>query len=134
MRRKFAILILLAVAFGLSLTVMAQEGTKPLTTKATPVTIATKSLSLSGEVISVVDSAKTLVMKDKKGETIAFSVDPKAKIEKAGKEIILSKLSVGEKVMVKYKTEANKKIATIIKVIVPPSLGKTKTEKTTTGK
>lgn len=134
MRRGLVILTLLAIAVGLSSFAMAQEAVQPTATKVTPATTSIKVLSLSGQVVSVVDTTNTLVVKDKQGQTTTFSVNPKAKITKAGQGIAFSKLTAGEQVMVKYTTHADTKVATYIRVGAPPSLVKAKTEKTKTEK
>lgn len=106
--KKIFILALLVI-FGALLYAQAEK-----TAPAKP-----KKLELHGEVVSVDATNQQIVIKDKEGIQHNFSLDPKAKIEKNGKEIELSSITPGEHVSVVYKKEGEKKVVTFLKVSHP---------------
>lgn len=69
-----------------------------------------------GEVVSVDATANTITIKTKSGKSDTLNVDEKTKIEKAKKEIALSEVSAGDKVMIAFKVVDSKKIVKTIKI------------------
>jgi len=131
---KKGILILTVLTAVLFVTaIYAQEAAKPAApaTPATPVAPAKAPVkkavkkaapAIVGEVVSVDATGNTITVKDKAGNSETLTLDAKATIKKAGKAISLSEISTGEKVTVRYRTEADKKIATSILVKVAPAV------------
>jgi Cu/Ag efflux protein CusF len=88
--------------------------TQTLTRAATPAAPAKKVASrIVGEVVSVDTTANTITVKDKSGKSETLTLDPKIVVKKA---IALTDISAGNKVSVRYKTVAGKKIARWIHV------------------
>lgn len=134
MKKILGITLVSLMVLGLGTLVIAEEQkpAQPATPakSATPATPAAPAKPLApvkkavtptlvGEVVSVDATASQIVIKDAKDITQTVSVDAKAKLTKAGKAIQLSEIAAGNKVVVGYKTEADKKIAISIKVVVP---------------
>ena len=94
-----------------------QAPTPAATTEKAPV-VKTKTLLLDGEVISVDATAKQIVVKREKGNA-TLDVTDKTNITKGKKDITLSEIVAGDKVLVAFKKEGDKRRATTIKVKVP---------------
>jgi Cu/Ag efflux protein CusF len=81
--------------------------------------VAKKKTSLmDGEVASVDAAAKQIVLKREKGN-ITIDVTDQTNITKAKKEITISDIAAGDKVIVAYEKDGDKRKATTIKVKVP---------------
>lgn len=91
----------------------------------TPVRSETKQLNKTiskviGEVVSIDATANTITLKKKSGENETLSIDPKVVVKKSGKICSLSDITVGERIVVSYQKEGDKKVAKVILVSVPP--------------
>jgi hypothetical protein len=82
-----------------------------------------------GAVSSIDAAAKTVVVKNKKSEK-TFTVGDKTKITKGGKEMALADLKEKMNVSVSYEIEADKAMATAIKISVPKASAKAAPKKT----
>ncbi len=106
---------------GFAIVVWAQEQTTPATPSKTAQTSkgmqVEKTPTLRGEIVSVDTTANTITVK-KSGKDETLAIDPNAMVKKAGKAITLKDLSPNEKVDLRYKTEAGKKIVTRINLVV----------------
>jgi hypothetical protein len=105
---------------------------QPAKTATTATVVKTKAIG--GEIVSVDTTAKTISLKYKSGKTEkteTFEINPKLTVRKARKIIALTDLSAGEKVGVSYETEAGKKVATRITVMIPPEKKELKAKKET---
>jgi hypothetical protein len=114
MKKSIAPILALMVALAFSAVAFAQTtAPKPAAApqeKAEPA----KTHTIKGTVVSVDALANSLVVKGKKAEE-TFQVDPTAKIVINKKEVKLADLKKDTKVVVHYKVENGKKIATAIK-------------------
>ena len=72
---------------------------------------------LTGEIVSVDVTAKTITVKDQSGKSETYNSDVRVTIKKVGKTITLAELAAGNKVTLYYITAAGKKIATSIYVL-----------------
>lgn len=110
--------------FGFTIVVWAQEQITPATSSKTAQTAKDiqfeKTPVLRGEIVSV-DTTANLITVKKSGKDETLAVDPNALVKKAGKTITLKDLSPNEKVDLRYKTEAGKKIVMRISVVVSPT-------------
>jgi hypothetical protein len=99
--------------------------------KPTKVTSVEKTKMMGGAIVSVDTTTHTISMKMKSGKTETLNIDPKITVKKAGKTIVLTDLSAGEKITASYKTKAGKKIATKITVRTLPAKKELGTKKET---
>jgi len=126
-----AVLALVAFASG----VMAQQKAPapapaaPASTAPAKAMKAAKAEKFSGTVSSMDEAAKTVVVKNKKGEK-TFMLDDTTKITKGGKGIALADLKQGMNVSVSYKMEADKAMATAITASAPKAKAKAAPKKT----
>jgi hypothetical protein len=130
MFKKLSICVTVLCAFAFTGTVFAddQAVTPPpaaaqATPAATPAAPAkhSKTSIISGAVVSVDATAKQIVVKGSEGkmDSITFDVSDDANIRKAGKEIALTDIAAGDRVMVAFKHKDDKRVATSIKVRTP---------------
>ena len=94
-----------------------QATTPAAATEKAPV-VRVKTSLLDGEVASVDSAAKRIVIKKGKGN-ITIDVTDKTNITKAKKDITIADIAAGDKVIVAFKKEGDKRRATTIKVKVP---------------
>jgi len=128
MKRLMSVMVLL-VTVGLVTFVCAHTLAAPVTpsepaksaTSAAPGKEATMP-RIAGEVVSLDTTANTITVKDKSGKSETLTLDPKVVVRKAGKTITLADVSAGDRVNVRYRTEAEKKFATSIYVLRPTSV------------
>jgi len=125
MFKKLSILATIACAFAFTGTVLADE-TAPAAAPSVAAgqsvpAMHTKTSIIGGTVVSVNAAAKQLVVKNSEGkmDDVTFDVGDKANIRKMGKEITLSDIVAGDKVMVAFKHKDDKRIATSIRVRAP---------------
>jgi len=71
-----------------------------------------KSSIISGEAVSINTAAKQIVLNN----SAIFDVADKANIRKEGKAITLSDIKTGDSLVIAYKQQGEKKLATTIKV------------------
>lgn len=123
-----AVLALVAFASG----VMAQQKA-PAPAPAAPAPTApakpAKVEKFSGTVSSMDEAAKTVVVKNKKGEK-TFMLDDTTKITRGGKGIALADLKQGMNVSVSYKMEGDKMMAATITASAPKTKAKAAPKKT----
>jgi hypothetical protein len=130
MSKKVSIIAALVCALAFTGTVLAEEAATQApdaTAAATPMAPAKQQVKTSirtGEVVSVDVTGNSLVVKNSEGKeaNTAFDVTAKTNIRKAGKEIALSDIVAGDKVIVAYKHKDDKRIATAIKVKAPKAV------------
>jgi hypothetical protein len=126
--------MVLLVTVGLVTFVCAQALAAPVaisteSAKSAPPAVSVKQPALPrivGEVVSVDATANTITVKDKSGKSETLTLGPKVVVRKAGKTITFADVSAGDRVSVRYRTEADKKIATSIYVLAPTSIQPTK--------
>ena len=109
-------------AFAFTATVLADEAAPAATAPAaTTQAKHTKTALMGGAVVSVDAAAKQFVVKSSEGkmDNVIFDVNDGANIRKAGKDIALTDLAAGDKVMVAFKHKGDKRIATSIRVRAP---------------
>ena len=75
------------------------------------------AIKLTGEIVSVDVTAKTVTVKDQSGKSETYNSDAIVMIKKLGKTITLTDLTAGNKVTLYYTTAADKKIVTSIYVM-----------------
>lgn len=85
---------------------------------AAPAPAPAKVETFNGDVAKVDAMAKTIVVKDKKGE-MTFVTDDKTKITMGGKDMPLGDLKEGMGANVSYKKDGAKNVAATIKVAAP---------------
>lgn len=127
MAKLLSILAAAVCAFTLTGTVLADDATPSAasaaaTTQAAPAKKEHPKTSIvSGAVVSVDATAKQIVVKNSEGKMaeITFDVKDHTNIRKSGKEIALSDIAAGDKVMVAFIHKDDKRIATSIKVKAP---------------
>src|ERR1035437_2819609 len=104
MSKKLSIIAAVVCALAFTGTVFAEETQQPAAPTAAATTPAkqTKTSIRTGEVVSVDAAANQLVLKssEEKAENTAFDVTAKTNIRKAKKEIALSDIVAGDKVIV----------------------------------
>jgi hypothetical protein len=113
-----AVLTMVVFASG----VMAQQTTTPKPAAPAPAAPekakTAKVEKFAGTVSSMDETAKTVVVKSKKGEK-TFTVGDTTKITKGGKVMALADLKQGMNVSVSYTMEADKAMATAITASAP---------------
>ena len=121
-----SILSAMVCMFAFTGTVLADDTAPAVAPAATETTQAapvkhTKTSIISGAVVSVDATAKQIVVKNSEGKMadLTFDVSDQTNIKKAGKDIALSDIAAGDKVMVAFKHKDDKRMATSIKVRVP---------------
>lgn len=124
MFKKLSILTAAACVFAFAGTVLADDMTATpaaTTTRTAPAKPHMKTSLISGAVVSVDVAAKQLVVKNSEGkmDNVTFDVSDHANIRKMGKEIALTDIAAGDKVMVAFIHKDDKRIATSIKVRAP---------------
>jgi hypothetical protein len=87
---------------------------------AKPAKAKTAAPKVSGTIVAVDAVANTIIIKAKTAED-TLTTDANTKIMSSGKAITLADLKTDEKVSITYKVEAEKKLATMVKVIPPPA-------------
>jgi hypothetical protein len=122
--KTLVLLVAMFLVVGCVILVSAQEQVtpaKPIKLKH-PKKVASveKTKAMGGEIVSVDTTTHTINIKLKSGKTETLNIDPKITLKKAGKTIVLTDLSAGEKITASYKTEAGKKSATKITVRTLP--------------
>jgi F420-0:gamma-glutamyl ligase len=105
MFKNFSILAVVLCALSFAGTLSADQPTPA------PV-MHPKSSIISGEAISVNVAAKQIVLNN----SAVFDVADKANIRKEGKVITLSDIKIGDTLLIAYKQQNDKKLATAIKV------------------
>ena len=127
MTKFFSIFASVVCAFAFAGTVLADDAVTPAvpasaatTQMAQPKQMSRTSIN-TGEVVSVDATANQIVIKSSEGKMAAntFDVTDKTNIRKAGKEIKLSDIVAGDKVIVAFKKKDDKRIATAIRVKAP---------------
>ena len=125
MFKKLSILAAVACALAFAGTVFADDAmpaaAAPAATPAAMPAQHTKTSIISGAVVSVDATAKQIVVKNSEGKMaiVTFDVSDKTNIRKMGKDITLSDIVAGDKVMVAFKHKDDKRIATAIRVKAP---------------
>ncbi|MEW6040786.1 MAG: hypothetical protein AB1633_04625 [Elusimicrobiota bacterium] len=74
-----------------------------------------KKHQMTGEVVQIDAATSQFTLKNKKGESRTFSLSPKFKVKRDGKEISLTDVMGGDRLFVKYKVVEGKNIATSAK-------------------
>jgi Cu/Ag efflux protein CusF len=130
MSKIISIFAAVVCAFAFTGTVLAEDAAPAVTpaaaTQAAPAKHAKTSI-VSGAVVSIDATAKQLVVKNSEGKMadVTFDVNENTNIRKAGKDITLSDIAAGDKVMVAFKHKDDKRIATSIKVRTPKAAAAT---------
>jgi hypothetical protein len=129
---SFMVAVVCVCASAFAGTVLADDTAPAVTPAATATAEAapgkhTKTSLIAGAVVSIDATAKQIVVKNSEGkmDNVTFDVGDKANIRKAGKDIALSDIVVGDKVMVAFKHKDDKRIATSIKVRAPKAASAT---------
>jgi hypothetical protein len=122
MKRLFciaaAMLFMSVIAFAQPQDAQAPQGA----VESTPVSAQkavkgkVKKHVMTGEVVQVDAAASQFTLKNKKGESRMFSLSPKFKLKKDGKEILLTEVLGGDHLFVKYRVTDGKNIATSAKL------------------
>ena len=124
MTKFFSIFASVVCAFAFAGTVFADEMAAPAAPAAAQTVTAKPMMKTSintGEVVSVNATANQIDVKSSEGKmaTNTFDVTDKTNIRKAGKEIKLSDIMSGDKVIIAFKHKDDKRIATAIRVKAP---------------
>ena len=137
--KKMILLVALITVIAFVSGVMAQQKpaekaaapavAKPAATAPAPAEKpkAVKAEKFAGAVEKIDEAAKTIVVKDKKGEK-TFAIDDKTKITKAGKDMPFAEVKKGMNVSVEYKKDGDKMVAVAIKVAAPKATKEKKAE------
>ena len=123
MKKLIALLIGVAFVAGLSGSALAQSTTAPKEEKkmekpaAAPADKKPAAHNASGMVKTAAADSIVVAGKTKgKDSEWTFSVDPKTKIRKAGKDISAADLAAGDNVSVRYHEDAGKNVADAVTV------------------
>jgi hypothetical protein len=131
--KKLIVLVAVLALVAFTSSVMAQQtpAQKPAATAPTAPEKAkpAKVQKFFGAVSSIDATAKTVVVKSKKSEK-TFTVGDTTKITRGGKEMALADLKEKMNVSVSYNMEADKAMATAIKISVPKTSAKAAPKKT----
>ena len=113
-KKSIALILALIVAFAFSAIAFAQTAAPKTAAEPQQKAAPAKTHTMKGAVVSVDAIANTLVVKGKKAEK-TFQLDPSAKIVINKQEVKLADLKKDTKVVVTYKEENGKNVATAIK-------------------
>lgn len=86
-------------------------------TSIKPSAVESKIRIAIGEVVSADDSSNTITIKTGSGKNYTFNLDEKTSIIKKEKNTVLRDISPGEKVIIAYESNNNKKVIQTIKVV-----------------
>ena len=112
-KKKMSLLAAAICAFAFAATVLADQPAPALAPAMHP-----KLAIINGEVISINTAAKQIVLKN----DIVFNVADKANIRKEGKVITLSDIKTGDMLLIAFRQQGEKKLATAIKVRPPKTV------------
>jgi Cu/Ag efflux protein CusF len=110
MKKAIALAVVLVFAFSIA----GLVGTAPAATKKT-----SKSIRVTGEIVSVDPSANTVILKAKQGE-MTLTVDDKTRIMAGRQHKTLADLKAGTTLKVKYQVVNGKNMAS--KIVIPTEL------------